>query len=72
MIKDVTSDGLIPDTPINEGKTLFAPNVTLRVAEARVEDIGRALARLAASDLVKIGSRPGEPWPLPWTTRTQR
>jgi transitional endoplasmic reticulum ATPase len=33
---------------------------TLRVAEARVEDIGRAIARLAPDDLVRIGARPGD------------
>jgi transitional endoplasmic reticulum ATPase len=54
------SSGLIPDTPINEGKTLFAANVTLRIAEAPVEDIGRAIARLAPADLVRIGARPGD------------
>jgi transitional endoplasmic reticulum ATPase len=54
------SGSLVPDTPVNEGKTLFAPNVTLRIAEARVEDIGRALARLAPADLVRIGARPGD------------
>ena len=54
------SRGLIPDTPINEGKTLFAASVTLRVAEARVEDIGRATARLSPADLVRIGARPGD------------
>src|SRR6187401_1903218 len=52
--------GLIPDTPINEGKTLFAASVTLRVAEARVEDIGRAIARLSPADMVRIGARPGD------------
>lgn len=52
--------GLIPDTPRNEGKTLFAASVALRVAEARVEDIGHARARLAAPDLVRIGARPGD------------
>jgi transitional endoplasmic reticulum ATPase len=51
---------LIPDTPINEGKTLFAASVTLRVAEARVEDIGRATARLSPADMVRIGARPGD------------
>jgi transitional endoplasmic reticulum ATPase len=54
------SRSLIPDTPINEGKTLFAASVTLRVAEARVEDIGRATARLSPSDMVRIGARPGD------------
>ena len=34
--------------------------VTLRVAEARVEDIGHAIARLAPADLVRMGARPGD------------
>jgi transitional endoplasmic reticulum ATPase len=54
------TDGLIPDTPVNQGKTLFAANVTLRIAEARVEDIGRALARMSPANLVRIGARPGD------------
>ncbi len=29
--------------------------LTLRVAEARVEDIGHAVARLAPADLVRMG-----------------
>ena len=32
----------------------------LRVAEARVEDIGHAIARVAPTDLVRIGARPGD------------
>jgi transitional endoplasmic reticulum ATPase len=38
----------------------LAATVTLRVAEARVEDIGHALARLAAADLSRIGARVGD------------
>ncbi len=38
----------------------LAAVVTLRVAEARVEDIGHAIARLARADLVRIGARPGD------------
>jgi transitional endoplasmic reticulum ATPase len=34
--------------------------LTLRVAEARVEDIGYAIARLAQSDLQRMGARPGD------------
>jgi len=34
--------------------------VTLRVAEARVEDVGRAIARLAPADLSRLGSRVGD------------
>jgi len=37
-----------------------AAAVTLRVAEARVEDIGHAVARLAPADLVRIAARPGD------------
>ncbi len=37
-----------------------AATVALRVAEARVEDIGHAIARLAPADLVRIGARPGD------------
>jgi transitional endoplasmic reticulum ATPase len=37
-----------------------AAQVTLRVAEARVEDIGHAIARLASADLARIGARPGD------------
>jgi transitional endoplasmic reticulum ATPase len=34
--------------------------VTLRVAEARVEDVGHAIARLAPADLLRIGAKPGD------------
>ena len=37
-----------------------ASTLTLRVAEARVEDVGRAIARLAPADLQRIGARGGE------------
>ncbi|HEY5617402.1 MAG TPA: AAA family ATPase [Vicinamibacterales bacterium] len=40
--------------------TAVATAVTLRVAEARVEDIGHAIARVAPADLVRIGARPGD------------
>lgn len=32
----------------------------LRVAEARVEDVGHAIARLAAADMQRMGARPGD------------
>ena len=34
--------------------------ITLRVAEARVEDVGHAIARLAPADLRRIGARAGD------------
>ena len=36
------------------------PAVMLRVAEARVDDIAHAIARLSAEDLARIGGRPGD------------
>ena len=38
----------------------FAATLTLRVAEARVEDIGHAIARLAPIDLQRMGAQPGD------------
>jgi transitional endoplasmic reticulum ATPase len=40
--------------------TSAAATVTLRVAEARVEDIAHAIARLAPADLARIGARSGD------------
>ena len=37
-----------------------APILTLRVAEARVEDVGHAIARLAPADLQRMGARAGD------------
>jgi len=37
-----------------------ATTLALRVAEARVEDIGHAIARLAPSDLKRIGAHAGD------------
>src|ERR1700730_7782058 len=38
----------------------LATTLTLRVAEARVEDIGGAFARVAPADLMRIGARAGD------------
>jgi transitional endoplasmic reticulum ATPase len=37
-----------------------AASITLRVAEARVEDVGHAIARLAPADLLRMAARPGD------------
>ncbi len=37
-----------------------AITLTLRVAEARVEDVGHAIARLAPADLLRMGARAGD------------
>src|SRR6202047_1122471 len=38
----------------------LATTLTLRVAEARVEDIGRAIARLAPAAIIRMGPRAGD------------
>jgi transitional endoplasmic reticulum ATPase len=38
----------------------IAATLTLRVAEARVEDVGRGIARLAPADMQRIGAHPGD------------
>jgi transitional endoplasmic reticulum ATPase len=42
--------------------------VSLRVAEARVEDIGHAVARLSPADLVRLGAQPGDVLKIAGTT----
>jgi transitional endoplasmic reticulum ATPase len=46
---------VMTETPSSQAATL-----TLRVAEARVEDVGHAIARLAPGDLRRIGARTGD------------
>ena len=41
-------------------KSSSAVTLTLRVAEARVEDIGHAIARLSPADLQRLGARAGD------------
>lgn len=38
----------------------LSSTLTLRVAEARVEDVGHAIARLAPADLHRVGAHPGD------------
>jgi transitional endoplasmic reticulum ATPase len=45
-----------------------AAALTLRVAEAPVEDIGHAIARIAPDDLARIGARPGDILKITGTT----
>ena len=49
------------DDPMTDiAPSSFAATLKLRVAEARVEDIGRAVARIAPIDLQRMGARPGD------------
>jgi len=45
---------------MSEPATSAVPAVTLRVAEARIEDIAHAIARVAPGDLARIGARRGD------------
>jgi transitional endoplasmic reticulum ATPase len=45
---------------MSESAAPTTATITLRVAEARVEDIGHAIARLSAADLARIQARPGD------------
>ena len=38
----------------------YAATITLRVAEARVEDVGHAIVRLAPADMQRVGARAGD------------
>ena len=49
------------DDPMTDiAPSSFATALKLRVAEARVEDIGRAVARIAPIDLKRMGARAGD------------
>src|SRR5262245_3114649 len=68
---ETDSSGSSPgvQAPIDAGDARHQRNVlaaratmqfSCRVAEARVEDIGHAVARLSPGDLVRIGAQPGD------------
>jgi transitional endoplasmic reticulum ATPase len=56
----MTSDPAHQKVVVNAAAAPPTAAITLRVAEARIEDIGHAIARLASSDLVRLGARPGD------------
>ncbi len=47
-------------TIASHGPDSLVTTVMLRVAEARVEDIGHAIARIAPADLLRMGARAGD------------
>jgi transitional endoplasmic reticulum ATPase len=58
-------DGIARPEPVaihstSEVSPSSAAPLTLRVAEARVEDVGHAIARLAPADLLRMGARAGD------------
>jgi transitional endoplasmic reticulum ATPase len=58
--RDANAPQMSPDPTTHIPPSPFAATLKLRVAEARVEDIGRAIARLAPADLKRMGVRAGE------------
>src|SRR5271169_6778512 len=53
--EQAASHAMLEAAPSSVGVTL-----ALRVTEARVEDVGHAIARLAPADLLRMGARPGD------------
>jgi len=51
---------MIRATIASHDPDFLAATVMLRVAEARVEDIGHAIARIAPADLLRMGARAGD------------
>jgi transitional endoplasmic reticulum ATPase len=58
--RDTNAPQTSPDPMTEIPPAPFAETLKLRVAEARVEDIGRAIARLAPADLKRMGARAGD------------
>ncbi|HXM65737.1 MAG TPA: AAA family ATPase [Candidatus Acidoferrum sp.] len=60
LFESVAGQGKVASSIMTETPSSQAATLTLRVAEARVEDVGHATARLAAADMQRIGARPGD------------
>jgi transitional endoplasmic reticulum ATPase len=60
LFGSVAGQGKVASSIMTETPSSQAATLTLRVAEARVEDVGHAIARLAAGDLRRIGAHPGD------------
>ncbi len=60
LVSSVPRPQPVHDPMTDIAPSSFATALKLRVAEARVEDIGRAVARIAPSDLKRMGARSGD------------
>src|SRR5712664_599962 len=67
MRDDMTGGPLAPPeaqapslSSLENSTSCTGATLTLRVSEARVEDVGHAIARLAPADLLRIGAKPGD------------
>src|SRR5258708_32889087 len=60
LFKSVAGHGKVASHIMTEAPSSETATLTLRVAEARVEDVGHAIARLAPADLRRIGARTGD------------
>ncbi|MGB7130455.1 MAG: hypothetical protein WBD59_06595, partial [Candidatus Sulfotelmatobacter sp.] len=55
-----TPDDQFARREMAEGNQSSTVVLTLRIAEARVEDVGHAIARLAPADMRRLSARPGD------------
>ncbi|MCU1303236.1 MAG: ATPase [Candidatus Sulfotelmatobacter sp.] len=60
LFESVAGHGKVASHIMTEASSSETATLTLRVAEARVEDVGHAIARLASADLRRIGARIGD------------
>jgi transitional endoplasmic reticulum ATPase len=57
---NTTAGSNAPDCETAQTQEQIGTTLTLRVTEARVEDVGHAIARLAPADLLRLGAKPGD------------
>lgn len=60
LFESVAGQGPVASSAMTEISPSQTATLTLRIAEARVEDVGHAIARLAPVDLRRIGARSGD------------
>jgi hypothetical protein len=60
LANNMAGGSRVGDAMTEISPTPLGATLKLRVAEARVEDIGRAVARIAPGDLRRIGARAGD------------
>jgi len=60
ILDKLTREELAASRSVEISSSHHAPAIKLRVAEARVEDVGRAIARLAPVDLQNLNARAGD------------
>jgi transitional endoplasmic reticulum ATPase len=57
LVRQELSTHVMPETRTS---STYTATITLRVSEARVEDVGHAIARLSPADMQRIGAKAGD------------